>query len=145
MSSTRRLASLNLVHRVKTHTLETIGAELSELRAQQADITAKQSALSEQVAFEAANTTSDSYAFLSGYLQSADRRQQHLAAQLAELEDRASAIEGQLLEAFRDVKTNEAVKGQTVQEIKQHAERSEVQELDDANRALYLLKKSGKT
>lgn len=145
MSSTRRLASLNLVHRVKTHTLETIGAELSELRAQQADITAKQSALSEQVAFEAANTTSDSYAFLSGYLQSADRRQQHLAAQLAELENRANAIEGQLLEAFRDVKTNEAVKGQTVQEIKQHAERSEVQELDDANRALYLLKKSGKT
>lgn len=143
MSSTRRLASLNLVHRVKTHTLETIGAELSALRAQQAEVAAEQSALAEQVAYEAANTTSESYAFLSGYLKSADRRQQQLTEHFAELEEQASSIEAHMLEAFRDVKTNEAVKSQTVREIKQQVERSEVQELDDANRALYLLKKAG--
>lgn len=144
MSSSRRLASLKLVHRVRAHELEAIGAELSAIRAQQAEVTAEQEALTKQAHFESANTTSESYAFLSGYLQSVERRQQQLAEQSDALDAQANVFEEQLLTAFREVKTNDAVKSQTMQEIQQEIERNEMLELDDANRALYLLKQSNR-
>lgn len=144
MSSSRRLASLNLVHRVRAHELEAIGAELSAIRTQQAGITAEQEALTKQAHFECTNATAESYAFLSGYLKSVERRQQQLEEQSCALDEQATVFEEQLLTAFRDVKTNDAVKGQTMQEIQQGIERNEMLELDDANRALYLLKQSNR-
>lgn len=144
MSLTRRLASLNLVHRVNTHALEAIGADLAAVRARQATLTFEQDALKAQAQFEAAHTTPESYAFLSSYLISVEQRQQQLTEQSEVLEEQAELLEEQLLTAFQQVKTNEAVKGKTVQEIREGLERKEMQAMDDASRALFLLKQANR-
>ena len=144
MSLTRRLASLDLVHRVNTHALEAVGADLSRIRARQADIVDQQETLKAQAQFETSNTTPESYAFLSGYLASVEARQLQLAEQAEVLEEQAELLEERLLAAFQEVKTNEAVQGQTRQDIRQEAERKEMLTLDDASRALYMLKRANR-
>ena len=140
MSTQRRLKALALVDRLKSHQLETIGASMSALRARQAEIVAQQQALETQAQQEATNTTPENNAFLQTYLVSVAQHQAQLATQMEVLEEQIALLEDELLEAFRDVKTNEAVSDSTAKQLQQDQAHKEMIVLEDANNALSLLK-----
>jgi len=141
MPPRNRLAALKLIGRIKQHELESIGAELSALRAAQSDLDRQSADLSQRAATEASQSTADTRPYLPGYLKSVDVKQRGLEEERAKIEEQAALTEARLFTAFRETKTNETVLDRAVKEQSQEEARTEIAALDDAGRNLFLLKR----
>lgn len=141
MPPRNRLAALKLIGRIKQHELESIGAELSALRAAQSDLDRQSADLSQRAATEASQSTADTRPYLPGYLKSVDVKQRGLEEERAKIEEQAALTEARLFTAFRETKTNETVLDRAVKEQSQEEARAEIAALDDAGRNLFLLKR----
>lgn len=143
MAARDRLAALRLIDRIQQHKLETIGAELAQMRAAQAEIDDQKKALARQAREEAAQSTPETRRFLSGYLATVDAQQRAWSVEQDRIEQDAVQIEAKLLEAFRTSKTNEAVIGRVARDVALEKERAETSAMDDATRALHILGQRG--
>lgn len=138
MPARDKLKALRLVERISRHQLESIGAELAGIRAEQAELDRKARALSAQASEEAVESTLDTRPYLPAYLGSVDRQQQSWSRKSAALDREAADIETRLLGAFRELKTRETVRDRAEQDVAAEAERVEVAMMDDAGRTLFL-------
>ena len=142
MAGRSRLSALKLLERINRHEMESIGATLVALRASQAEIEQKKSALTEEALREARDSTLDSRPYLPAYLTSVDTAQRQLSDAHDKIEQDVVATESKLLHVFRDAKANDAVMGRVTKEIAVEEERAETARLDDATRALHQLQKA---
>lgn len=138
MARKRQIAALQLVSSIKQHELETIGVELSRLRAQQTDLAQQSARLSEQATNEISLSTAETRAYLPGYLSSVNKQQEGLAAESHALTDRIAALEENLFALFREVKTTQTVLAKSEAEAEIELQRAENADLDDVARTLFL-------
>lgn len=136
MADRSRFAALKLMQRVKQHELETHGAQLSALRAEQDQLKQQMSDLTDQAVKEASQSTTETRVYLPRYLQSVDTQRDGLNQQHDALEEQAKVVEEQLFDAFREIKTSDAGIAQVAREIARDQERAQTAQMDDATRAL---------
>lgn len=139
MAPRDRLSALKLMDRIKQHELETIGAELANLRAVQKSLDDESAALKDTAVTEARESTEHTRQFLPAYLKSVETRQNRLAEQRRVTEEDAAQAEDMLLSAFKETKTTEQVLKRVEKEIALDVSRSSAVEMDDATRSLYAL------
>lgn len=139
MAGRDRLKALQLMERISRHRMESIGAEMAGLRAAQAELGRQIRALDDATALEAAQTTDQTRPYLPAYLRSVTAQQDVWAREQDAIEEQVAQLEGRLLGAFREVKTQETVRERVERDITQENERAETARLDDASRSLYVL------
>ncbi|GLQ28158.1 hypothetical protein [Sulfitobacter pacificus] len=138
-----RLAALHLIDRVKQHEMETIGASLAELRATEKALEDQSIKLHDDALREAADSTEDTRIFLPAYLNSVEIRQQGLAEERAAAAEQAALVEERLFDAFRETKTTEQILQRVKKEVALESARATASQMDDADRALYMLARTG--
>ncbi|MDF3414847.1 flagellar motor protein [Sulfitobacter sp. M57] len=143
MALKNRLAALQLIDRIKQHEMETIGAELAKLRAEEKALEDQSAELHADALREAANSTEDTRAFLPAYLNSVEVIQQGLAEDRAATAAQAAQSEEQLFAAFRETKTTEQILKRVNNDITEETARKAASQMDDADRALYMLTRTG--
>ncbi|MFC6639648.1 flagellar motor protein [Sulfitobacter sp. JBTF-M27] len=140
-----RLKALRLMERITRHQMEAIGAELSALRAEQAELETQKDRLKAVSIQEARTSTDDTRPYLPAYLQSVETQQSHWTEEQDKIEEKAVLAEARLMNAFREVKTREVVLGRVEQEVEQEKQRAEIAQMDDAGRALFVLGRNAQT
>jgi len=144
MATHNRLKALRLMERITRHQMETIGAELSALRAAQSQLKAQCKQLSAASLQEAVDSTDDTRPYLPGYLRSVQTQQILWAEEQDRIEEQALLAEARLLNVFREAKTKEAVRNRVEQEVELEKERADIAKMDDAGRALFILQRNAK-
>ncbi len=140
MSANGRLKALRLVGRVEQYKLETLGADMSRLRANQDEIIRQSENLARIASDEANKSTTDTRPYLPTYLASVDRHQQMLETKRNDYETQIADAQTKLFDAFRTVKTNEMVLTSLVKKTDMEGRRTEAVLLDDAIRNLSTLR-----
>ncbi|WP_372886319.1 hypothetical protein [Shimia sp.] len=105
----RRIAALELLHRVKEQEIDGIGVRLRDIRTEQEKITAEINSLRQRAVDESQCATPETLPYLSGFLGAIERRRGLLGARLDKLDETARSIEDELRLAFVEAKRNEAV------------------------------------
>ena len=143
MAAKDKIKALQLVERISRHKLETLGAELAELRAQQAAIDRQKDDLVKKAREEARQSTTHTRPYLTRYLASVDDQQRIWAKELLVLEDKAAHLETKVLGAFGELKTRETIRVRAERDQAQEVDRAEASVLDDAGRTLFLMNRDG--
>ena len=139
MAARDRLKALRLMERITRHQMEAIGAELAELRAEQANLERQKEDLQAVALREARDSTDTTRPYLPAYMRSVQTQQSLWTDAQDKIEEKAVLAEARLMTAFREVKTREVILGRVEQEVEQEKERAEIAQMDDAGRALFVL------
>lgn len=128
MANPRRIAALDLLHRLKQLELEQTGERLGDIRRQQSEIDTEKRHLQDRAVFEAQVTAPEALPFVADFLVSLDRRRDQLTTRMAELDAQAAATEHALIDAFIDARTQKIVLDQASNIMKQQqASRDEME------------------
>ena len=138
-----RIAALKLINRIKQHEMETLGAALAGLRDAEKELEDQSARLRKDALSEATQSTEDTRSFLPAYLKSVETRQFSLTDECAIIADKTVLAEEKLFQSFRESKTTEQVLGRVTNEFALEEARAVTAEMDDAGRALFLLKRKG--
>jgi hypothetical protein len=138
-----RIAALKLMNRSKQHEMETLGATLAGLRAAEKELEDQSALLCADALREATQSTEDTRIFLPAYLKSVETRQRSLTDERAVTAEKAALAEEKLFQSFRESKTTEQVLRRATNELALEDARAMTAEMDDAGRALFLLKRNG--
>lgn len=134
----RRIAALELLHRVKQQEIDGIGVRLRDIRSEQGRISAEISDLRQRAIDESQQASPETLLFLSDFLTAIEQRRSLLLTRLAKLNDAAQEIEDQLKTAFIDSKRNEVVLDLARQKHQLSEERRESSEAAEIAQNIYL-------
>ncbi len=137
------MAALQLIKRIKQHEMKTIGASLANLRIAEKELEDQSVQLRDEALHETTQSTEDARIFLPAYLKSVETRQRGLAEERAATTKKTALIEETLFKSFRESKITEQVLKRVAKEVAMEEARAVTAEMDDAGRALFLLKRNG--
>jgi len=135
MANSRRIAALDLLHRLKQLELEQTGEKLVEIRREQGVIDAEKSDLQRRAIEETQVTSPEALPFVADFLASLEARKTQLNDRMVELDRAAAGFEDALTNAFIDAKTQETVLGQARRALKlEQAQREEAESAEVGQR-----------
>lgn len=133
-----RIATLELVARLRQNALEAQAAELRKIWARIAEIDAAREALLAALRGGPTATSLESARYLPGYLRAMRAEEAKLMAERAALERRQREAEALLLARFRETKATGRLLDSAHAGVRARADRKEAAEMDEAALRAYL-------
>lgn len=143
MASSRRLAALELLSRLRQMELEQVGEKLVDIRREQSTLETERSDLLECARVEAQITAPEALPFVSSFLGSLETRRAQLAQRLAVLDDQAAGFEDELMNAFVEAKTQDIVHAQARKAYANGKARKDEVENNEVGQALHRRRRLG--